>query len=96
VRRDTESHHTPTWPFTESISFCGSNPTPFRKTISTRRTSPIVFDGSPATTTRSACLPAAIEPIFASRPRNFAPFSVPMVIASSGVNPSSTSSSSCR
>ena len=46
-----------------------------------------VRDGSPFTTTRSACLPAAIVPIFASRPRYFAPFSVATEIASSGREP---------
>src|SRR5262245_45435385 len=62
-------HHRPTLPVTDAINFAGSKPTPCLKTVSTLRTSAIVFDGSPATTTRSACLPAAIDPTLASRPR---------------------------
>src|SRR4029078_11253556 len=77
-------HHSPTFPETEAISFAGSKPTPRLNTVSTLRTSAIVFDGSPSMTTRSACLPAAIDPTRASRPRYVAPLSVEMRIASSG------------
>ena len=63
------AHHKPTLPRTESISLLGLNPTPCRNTVSTLRMSPIVADGSPLSTTRSACLPFAIEPMRASRPR---------------------------
>ena len=56
----------------------------------------IVVDGSPSITRRSACLPATIDPVRAPRPRYVAPFSVPTLIASSGVSPASTSSSRAR
>jgi hypothetical protein len=62
-------YQTPTWPRTESISFPGLKPTPCLKTVSTLRISLMFADGSPSRTTRSACLPFAIEPIRASRPR---------------------------
>src|SRR5262249_34021678 len=62
-------YQSPTFPLTEAISFAGSKPTPCLNTVSTLRTSAIVFDGSPSITTRSACLPTAIDPTFASRPR---------------------------
>ena len=78
------------------MSFCESKPTPCRNTVSTLRRSPIARDGSPATTIRSACLPGAIVPMRLSRPRNRAPFRVPIAMASSGVKPASTSSSSWR
>jgi hypothetical protein len=41
-------------------------------------------------------LPGAIDPMRESRPRYFAPFSVPIEMASSGVKPASTSSSIWR
>src|SRR5439155_13293207 len=37
------SYQTPTCPRTESISFAGSNPTPFLNTVSTRLMSAMVF-----------------------------------------------------
>ena len=39
------SYQIPTWPFTDSISFAGSKPTPFLNTVSTFRMSAICADG---------------------------------------------------
>src|SRR5580765_4214930 len=95
-RSRTDHYQTPTCPRTDSMSFAGSKPTPFLNTVSTRLISPIDAAGLPSSTTRSACLPVAIVPMRASRPRYLAPFDVPIAIASSGVNPASTRSSICR
>ena len=47
-------------PLMDSRSFAASCPSPRRKTVSTFRMSLGVFTGSPAMTTRSACMPGAI------------------------------------
>src|SRR3974390_3574606 len=86
----------PTIPRTDSISFAESYPTPSLNTVSTFSMSSIFFDGSPLTTTRSACLPAAMVPMRSNSPRNCAPFAVAIWIASTGVNPASTSNSTSR
>jgi hypothetical protein len=52
--------------------------------------------GFPFSTIKSACLPTASEPTRASTPRNFAPLRVAILIASSGVKPASTGSSTVR
>src|SRR5712692_6978015 len=52
--------------------------------------------GFPFTIIKSACLPAAIEPIERSSPRNLAPLKLAILIASTGVKPASTSSSTSR
>src|SRR5258707_12016355 len=62
-------YHNPTFPLTEAISFAGSKPTPCLNTVSTLRTSAMVFEGSPSMTTRSSCLPPAIDPTRAVLPR---------------------------
>ncbi len=62
-------YHSPAFPFTEAMSFAGSYPTPCLKTVSTFSMSLGVVVGSPPITTRSACFPAAIDPIRLSRPR---------------------------
>src|ERR1043166_2148699 len=86
----------PTRPWTDWINFSESYPTPSLKTISTFSMSLIVVAGLPFTTIRSACLPGAIDPMRASSPRNFAPLSDAIMIASGGVKPASTSSSTSR
>jgi len=53
-------------------------------------TSEICLDGSPLITTRSAFFPAAMDPIWLSRPRYTAPFRVAILMASTGENPAST------
>ena len=52
--------------------------------------------GLPLTSTRSATLPGAMEPMRSPSPRNCAPLRVAMRIASTGVKPASTSSSTSR
>src|SRR5438132_2111029 len=76
-----DCHHKPTRPRTDSTSFCGSYPMPCLNTVSTFLTAETSRDGSPSTTTRSACLLAAIVPTRASRPRYFAPLNVAILIA---------------
>ena len=56
-------YRTPTCPFTESISFFESQPTPSLNTSSTFSMSAIFADGSPFTSMMSACLPGVSEPI---------------------------------
>ena len=90
------THHSPTFPVTDAISFAGSKPTPCLNTVSTLRTSAMVVDGSPSMTTRSACLPAAIDADARVASEILRAVQRADRIASSGVNPSSTSSSSCR
>ena len=45
------------------VAFAGSYATPCLNTMFTFRTSEMFADGSPSMTTRSACFPAAIDPI---------------------------------
>src|SRR5205807_17641 len=60
---DNEDHRMPTRPRTDSMSLGESNPMPSLKTSSTFSMSLMFLDGSPFTTTMSACLPASRVPM---------------------------------
>jgi len=69
VPASRDDQNSPTFPRTDAINLAGSYPTPCLNTSSTFRMSETFADGSPSITTRSACMPAAIEPTVLSRPR---------------------------
>src|SRR5260370_1108543 len=69
---------------------------PSLNTVSTFSMSVIFAAGSAWMSTKSGAFPGAIVPMLSSRPMNLAPFWVAMWIASTGVKPASTRSSSSR
>ena len=76
----------------------GASPTqrPFSMTWRTDRMARMSASGSPSTRTRSASLPGSTLPRRSAQPRKRAPRDVAATIASPGLSPHSTSSSSSR